>query len=196
MKDEEAVLKAALDIWEAQSRKKRVHPTDLDHDHLALNEPKLGASGEHDVKREKKPVDSARILPAPQGQDSIERERRRELQWQSICDNDIVECPDGTRPKWVLYRGTICDYKPGVRPGLPWEWSYKTNQPAFSVTVDTTIRLILDVMRQCKSEARQCIRAGGLEAAKLVRRGFAELLEQLIEEQSTGQITAIWRVTE
>jgi hypothetical protein len=96
---------------------------------------------------------------APQDEDSIEREQRRALQWQFICDNDVVECPDGTRPKRVLYRGTICDYEAGVQPGLSWEWSYKINRPAFSVTIDTAIRLILDVMRQREPEACRRIRS-------------------------------------
>jgi hypothetical protein len=40
------------------------------------------------------------------------------------------------------------------------------------------------------------MREGGLEAAKEVRRGYAELLQGLIEKQSSGQIASIWRAME
>jgi hypothetical protein len=68
VKDAEGVLAAALAIWEARAKRKGVLPSNLDHDPLALNEPRLGASGKHGngIKREDKPVESARIPPAPQ----------------------------------------------------------------------------------------------------------------------------------
>jgi hypothetical protein len=167
---------------------------------LALNESRLGASDERDngINRENKPGESARILVAPQKaeQDSLEHEQQRERHWQFLCENDIVECADGTRPKRVLYRGTVCGYEAGYRKGLSVEWSYKTNRYTYSVTVDTAIRLVTDVLQQHDSAARQHMREGGLDAAKRVRRGYAELLQELIEEQSPGQIASIWCATE
>jgi hypothetical protein len=120
VKDAEGVLEAVLEIWEAQGKRRGILPSNLDHDPLALNE--LGASGKRDngIKREDKPDESARIPPAPQEteQDSIEREQQRERQWQFLCENNVVECPDGTRPKRVLYRGTVCGHEAGHHKGL------------------------------------------------------------------------------
>jgi hypothetical protein len=104
-----------------------------------------------------------------------------------------VQCADGTRPKRVLYRRTVYGYEAGLRRGLPAEFSYKTNRFAYSVTVDTAIRLVSDLLRQHEPAARQRMREGGLEGAKKVCCGYSELLEGLIEEQSSGQIASIWR---
>jgi hypothetical protein len=58
VKDAEGVLEAALAIREAQAKKKGVKPSNLDHDPLALNESRFGASGQRDnrIKRENKQI--------------------------------------------------------------------------------------------------------------------------------------------
>jgi hypothetical protein len=142
LKAAEAVMEAALNKYVKQLQTKHMPGTDLDHDFVGQDEKPTDSSNAHDERKEDGDEGgSSRPLQAGSAPPSIARDG-------SATEGEVPvrqRYSRGTRrvpaQKGAISR-THLRPRAGTREGMPVEWSYGSDRLAYSVTMDTAIRLV------------------------------------------------------
>ncbi len=138
------------------------------------------------VKRDESPRQEARR----------QARQQQEEKWQYLCHVDAIKDYGGASPERLWFLGAIQGWKPGAREGLPYEFCLSRKARTYLLTIETTERVLLDLLGGHKDLAWIKIQHGGLAAAKVMREEWSDLLAELVAETRPGQLSELYRRTE